>query len=311
MIDNAAVDGVRLFRLTLSSPSGTTLGDPHEIMIEIRDNDVTAAGTASLNAYYWTAPVAVDEPAGTVTLYAYCGCVGTATTRRVQAGGSADFTPTSGTLTWTSPGIPVVTIPITDDAVSEGLEYFRVDLSSPTGGATLDANSKRVFVAISDDESAVTGPLDHRRTTDRLRERRRDAGLRLRVGGWLKPASAALGDEQPHRDRGHRLHRGLRHRDPRALRVFGIGPHHPDQRHGGRAGRVVQTSRSRTPTGGTVIGDERNNLVIVLDDERPAGSPRHYKPHRPERTGTHRSRWSGTADRAGVDLLHVHFGLRP
>ena len=66
------------------------------------------------------------------------------------AAAGLDFTAVSGTLTWPSGDETVRTfeLPILDDSASEGAETILLALSSPTGGATLDAQRATGTVVI-------------------------------------------------------------------------------------------------------------------------------------------------------------------
>ncbi|MDP1579306.1 MAG: Calx-beta domain-containing protein [Candidatus Didemnitutus sp.] len=65
---------------------------------------------------------------------------------------AADFTPTSGVLTWADGDLATkfISVPLTTDALSEGAETFSVNLGQPLiGGATLGA-TQQVVVTIND-----------------------------------------------------------------------------------------------------------------------------------------------------------------
>lgn len=72
---------------------------------------------------------------------------------RVGSAGSADFIARSGTVTWEDgeTGIKFIDVEIADDGVPEGDETFTLQLSNPTGGATI--SGVRVQVAIMDNDS--------------------------------------------------------------------------------------------------------------------------------------------------------------
>ena len=65
-----------------------------------------------------------------------------------------DFTAKSDTVTWGDgeTGIKFIDVDISDDDLAESDETFRIRLSNPTGGATI--NGSEVQVEIRDDDSA-------------------------------------------------------------------------------------------------------------------------------------------------------------
>ena len=136
-----AVRGDRVFEpdetflVSLSAPSGATLADPQGVGtildddpqgLSVADVDVVepASGTRSAAFTVTLSP----SSASTVT-------VGYATTALTASAGT-DFTPASGTLTF-DPGVTTqpVGVSVLADALSEGVETFRVDLSGASGAA--------------------------------------------------------------------------------------------------------------------------------------------------------------------------------
>jgi hypothetical protein len=71
----------------------------------------------------------------------------------------SDFDATSGTVTWDDgeSTLKMITVPIRNDNDSEGDERFTIQLSNPTGGATLGANSV-MTVRITSNENVP--PID-------------------------------------------------------------------------------------------------------------------------------------------------------
>ncbi|MDU0368877.1 choice-of-anchor I family protein [Hymenobacter endophyticus] len=112
------------------------------------------AGTVSI-------PVSITNPSATVATTVEVALVpglGTATAGQ-------DFT-YAATQTLTFPAIAnnaqTLTVPITDDALAEGAEYFTLKLQNPTN-ATLAAGATEVLVYIKDNESAA--PVQERNLT--------------------------------------------------------------------------------------------------------------------------------------------------
>jgi hypothetical protein len=87
------------------------------------------------------------------------GAIGTVTVDYATADGSArggsDYTEQTGTLTF-APGqtAQTISVTVTDDGLSDGEEYFRVDLKDPTGGAKLSSASSAI-VSIASHDTAV------------------------------------------------------------------------------------------------------------------------------------------------------------
>jgi len=81
-------------------------------------------------------------------------------TQNQSASAGADFTTTNGTLTWADGDSTerIINVPIIDDNASEGVEDFTVNLTSPSGGATL-GNGNTITISILDDEAAVLDGL--------------------------------------------------------------------------------------------------------------------------------------------------------
>ena len=100
----------------------------------------------------------VLESTGTVTVNVNrtSGIAGAITVNYATTGGTAtsgaDFTATSGTLSWPNGDASSrsFTIPITVDALVEPTESFTVALSSPTGGATLGSPATQIVSIVTE-----------------------------------------------------------------------------------------------------------------------------------------------------------------
>lgn len=138
------------FTVSLSSPTGEgTLGTNDSATVTLTDNDSLLA--------FETNAVSVAENAGSVTLtinrtgtltgtntIAYAIATGTA--------GTSDYSATNGVLTFAPNATNgTITIAITEDAVVETNETFRVTLSSPTGGALISGTNAAVITITEDD----------------------------------------------------------------------------------------------------------------------------------------------------------------
>jgi hypothetical protein len=134
IIDDTLIEGNETVNLTLSSPTGGSLGTSAAVLTIV---DVEA-GIVTTNP-----AVTVNEAAGTVTitLNRTNGSTGPITVNFSTANGTAtspaDFTATSGSVTFadgdTAP--KTITIPIILDGTIEAPETFTLNLSSATPGA--------------------------------------------------------------------------------------------------------------------------------------------------------------------------------
>lgn len=75
-----------------------------------------------------------------------------------SAAANQDFRTTSGTLTWPDGDLTTktITVPITSDTLDERDESFNVELSSPSGIATLGTSNATVVIV--DDDTGTVGP---------------------------------------------------------------------------------------------------------------------------------------------------------
>ncbi len=71
----------------------------------------------------------------------------------------SDYTAANGTLTWADGNADdqTVDIAITDDSDAESDEAFRIELSSPTGGATIDNDTETITILANDTVNGVIG----------------------------------------------------------------------------------------------------------------------------------------------------------
>ena len=140
--------------LALSAPTGgATIGAPGTATLTIEDNDGTSLQftTASFNVGEWEGDVIITvERVGGDTS-------GIATIDYATAEGTAvaglDFLATSGTLSWADGNTDDKTFSVTilDDGVLEGSESLALELTNPTGNATLGSPVAAV-ITIADDE---------------------------------------------------------------------------------------------------------------------------------------------------------------
>ena len=150
IVDDGQSDADETVLLNLSNPTGPiTLGAQSTAVLTIVGNQ---PGTLQ----FQMADFSVDEAAGTAAITVTRNQSGpTATVNYSTADGTAvagtDYVATSGTLTF-NPGVltQTFTIPILINPLIKGNETVILNLSSPTGGATLGAPSSAVLVIIDD-----------------------------------------------------------------------------------------------------------------------------------------------------------------
>jgi hypothetical protein len=156
IINDTAFSGPRTVRLSLSNATGAvTIVPPSQATLTISDNDV--AGTIQLSA-----PVYVfAENAGSalITVSRSGGTASGATIDFATSDGTAlagaDYTFAGGTLTFgAGETTRTLSVPLTNDALAEGVETVNIQLSNPAGGAVLGARSTAVL-RIVDDELAL------------------------------------------------------------------------------------------------------------------------------------------------------------
>jgi hypothetical protein len=121
---------------------------------------IAVPGQFNLSSATYTA----DEGGGTVlvTVTRTGGTAGTVSIMYATSDGTAlaggDYSATSGILTFADgETAKMFTIPIVDDAVSEGAETFNIALSTPTGGATLGARA--TAIATIQDNDVLVPPV--------------------------------------------------------------------------------------------------------------------------------------------------------
>ena len=162
--DDPDFEGNETVNLTLSNPSaGGQLNAPSTAVLTVVDNDQSQnplPGTLAFTANTYS----VNENAGqaTVTVSRTGGSTGAVSVQySIANGGSAtandDYTPVSGTLTWTNGDASAKTfnVPIADDSLDEPVETFDFVLTNPTGGASL-GNPDTTQLNIVDNDAPPT-----------------------------------------------------------------------------------------------------------------------------------------------------------
>lgn len=153
IVNNALTDGTREEGLTTVDWIGTSTLDPIPTYFSILDDDQVGSFTmASFNSVLESGPV-INVPVSRI--HGIQGAVSVAyNTSDVTAVADVDYTSTSGVLNWAAGdgADKIVTIPITNNAVFEPNRNFTLNLSTPTGGATI-VNSIQTITIEDDDFS--------------------------------------------------------------------------------------------------------------------------------------------------------------
>ncbi len=189
VVDDSLDESDETIVLTLSNASGASLGAPTTSTVTITDDDSPAPTPGALRL---NAPAPVAEAAGSValTVARVLGSDGAASVNYATASGTAtagaDYTATSGTLTWPSGDAAgrTVTVPILNDGAIETAETFTVTLSGATGAAL--GTPSMVSVTIDDDDALPppAGTLQLERAGYSVTEGTTNVALRVtRIGG--------------------------------------------------------------------------------------------------------------------------------
>jgi hypothetical protein len=166
LCSDATIKGDETINLTLSSPSGATLGSPSTAVLTITNVNPPMPGTLALSSSTYT----VGEAAGTVTITVnrtsgtdgavavnYSLADGTAT-GGAACGGAVDYVNTGGTVNFAAgQSSQTFTVTICNDATVEPSETFTVTLSGATGGATVGTPSSATVTITDDDTPPPTG----------------------------------------------------------------------------------------------------------------------------------------------------------
>jgi hypothetical protein len=166
LCSDAFFKGDETVNLTLSMPSGATLGTPSTAVLTISN---ISPGTLQLSAATYTVAENVMGGTVTVTVNRTNGTNGAVAVNYTLSGGTAtggamcgmgvDYVNTGGTVNFADGQTSqTFTVQICDDAVFEGNETFNVTLSMPTGGASIGMQSSAT-VTITDNEVAQPGTL--------------------------------------------------------------------------------------------------------------------------------------------------------
>lgn len=178
LLNDGLFEGNETFSISLSNPTGgISLGAPASATVTLGSDDLQP--TLSFTAAALQAQEAIGQAIVTVTrggstagavTVAYAAAPGTAT--------AADFTPTSGTLSFADGETQkTFSVAITNDSLDELLESINLTLSNPTGGATLGTHGT-ALLQILDDDDPPPGSNTQFEFDSNLYATREDYGLR-------------------------------------------------------------------------------------------------------------------------------------
>ena len=150
ILNNGLQQPDRTFRVTLSHPTGGTLGATTTTTATIVDNDQgfqfeSARGTVAEDAGAALISVLRGSDASLPATVDYASTDITATS-------GLDYTATHGTLTFApGQGVQQIAVPILNDGIAEPNKGFRVTLSNPTGGAVLGPRTTNQVTILDND----------------------------------------------------------------------------------------------------------------------------------------------------------------
>jgi len=153
--NDGVVENDEAFAVTLNTPTGGAALGAASTTVTIQDDDILLVpGVLGLTQ----SAVTVSETAGTLTLTVTRsnGLAGAVTVDYIAENGTAvsgaDFSPASGTLTWTQSegGSKSITVNLINDTTVETDETFTVTLSNPQGGAGLGTSTVAVTLQSED-----------------------------------------------------------------------------------------------------------------------------------------------------------------
>jgi Calx-beta domain/Bacterial Ig domain/Bacterial Ig-like domain/RTX calcium-binding nonapeptide repeat (4 copies) len=158
LVDDTTSEGAEGFVVSLNTPVGAVIGNPHTVVTIAASDAATGTPLASVRG------ATVDEKAGHVDFVIVLDKPSTdaVTLSWATADGTAvstqDYGARSGTVGF-APGetVRTVSVPITDDTVAEGDEIFSLVLSAPVG-ATL-GQASAVARIVANDGTAVSTPV--------------------------------------------------------------------------------------------------------------------------------------------------------
>jgi len=152
ILDDTQVESTQSFTVTLSSPTGgASVGSPGTATVSIADNDTATPPPGTLQFSSATYQVAESGGSIQITVRRLNGSGGAVSVSYATSNGTAsagaDYTGTSGTLSWPDGDTSDKTfsVSIATDGLSENSETVNLALTAPGGGATLGSPASSVL----------------------------------------------------------------------------------------------------------------------------------------------------------------------
>lgn len=159
LLNDQIVEGNETVQLELSNPSANALiGARSNVVLTIVEDD--AGGKIQFALTNITVP---ERRTGAVVIVTRTMGLASNVTVRLRttdlsAGEDADYSGLDLILNWRGNEVlKRITVPLHPDGIVEGTEQFRISLSDPTGGATLDTKSNMTVNITDDDSGGVIG----------------------------------------------------------------------------------------------------------------------------------------------------------
>ncbi|MEA5536849.1 Calx-beta domain-containing protein, partial [Crocosphaera sp. XPORK-15E] len=171
IVDDTQFEADETLNLTLTNPQGSaTLGTQTTATLTIINDDLPQPGILAFNGANYTVN---ENGTATITINRTVGTNGEVSVTITPINGTAtapdDYTNTPITVTFAEgESSKTVTIPINNDAVYEPTETVNLNLSNPTGGATLGTQQNAVLSIIDND--AVPGTIQFSNTAYSINE---------------------------------------------------------------------------------------------------------------------------------------------
>ncbi len=177
IVDDSAFESAETVNIALQSITGASAGSPTAAVVTITSNDAASPGTLQIGAGTYSVGegtaslnIPVSRTGGTD------GAVGVscAVTGGTATGGGADYTLTTSILSWANGESTTknCVIAITSETLVEPDETIAIQLTSPTGGATVGATGSTTVTITNDDNAGVVqfaaagfGPIAETGTT--------------------------------------------------------------------------------------------------------------------------------------------------
>jgi hypothetical protein len=166
ILDDTVYEGDETLTVNLSNVTGgASIGSPAISEITITENDpVPPAGSLQFSGASYSVAENVASGLVTITVTRTGGSFGTVAVDYTTVDGTAkaktDYTSSSGTLSFENGEVSKsFTITILDDTTYEGNEAFSINLSNPSGGASLGTQSTSEVTITENDPTPQPGSL--------------------------------------------------------------------------------------------------------------------------------------------------------